>query len=265
MTYAVIQSDSVALTQGQLAAALPVTGRFAPADAARVANESFGLIIDKLEENQAKALQQALRGQGVESEIIVDADLFNMPPVKTTKRFDCLAEHLVVYDSLGRPKSIAWDDVLVVAAGLVSLYETNVSDSTKWETPKGGKAAFVLTGGMSSIVPGLGVLPVPQTTRTVQGHDVPRYVLDVLVRGEPPRYRAEGQELSYAYLGNRRTGEVPGNFAALLRDLMTHAKNAAFNQGFVALRSDFTSAFTYPSRKSFEREMVWLVWRGGRD
>lgn len=264
MPYTVIQADSAAISEKQLAAALPVTKRFAPADAAKVAKESFGLFVERLDLDRAKAFQKALREQGVESEIIDDSALFSMPPVKTTKRIDCVAEHLAVYDAMGRPREIPWSDVLVVAAGSVSLYETNVTESSSWKSPKGGKAAFLVTGGMSSVVPGMGVMPVPQTTRTLKGQEVPRYVIELIVLGDPTRYRAEAQELSYAYLGNRQTGEPAGNIAVMLADIMKFAASAAFNQGFVALVSDFGNAFTYPSRKSFEREIVWLVWRGGK-
>ena len=250
MGHTVIQTDQTPVSAEQLAKAFLSIDRLAPADGAKMARESFGLIIDRLEREEAAQLQRALAAQGIQTRIIDDADLFSMPPVKTTKRIDCEDSHLNVYDALGRPASIPWDQVLVVASGRVNLFETQVQEQERWARPR-----FGTPGGMAPI-------PVPVTERSYEGQEVPRLVLDFIVLGEPSRYRAESQELNYAYLEGRLTGNAEGNFAALLSDFVSCASSATLNQGTVALLSDFSGAFIYPSRKAFEREIVWLIWSG---
>ncbi|MEX2212581.1 MAG: hypothetical protein WD768_00540 [Phycisphaeraceae bacterium] len=242
MGHAILQTDQSPIAAEQLAKAFMSIDRYAPADGVKMARDSFGLIIDHLRAEEADRLSRALGKVGVDTRVVSDDVLFTMPPVKTTKRFDCLADHLLVYDALGRPITLSWDQVLVVAAGQVSLYEPKIIEVDRNAHSARGTD-----------------LPVTVTDRSIRGEEVPRLVLDLIVLGEPARYRCEAQEMNYAYLADRQAGSVEGNFAVVLADMVSFASAATLNQGAVALLSDFENAFTYPSRKSFEREIVWLI------
>lgn len=258
MHYAVIQTDNVAITPEQLGRAMQVTRRYTRADGIKIARESYGLIVDKLDHDEANDLCGALASEGVHARVIEESELLELPPVKVPKRIDCLDEHLVIYDVLGRPRQLAWDQVLVVAAGQVNIYETQTFERTAWEKPK---SPGTLVMGMGSVLPSMGALPVPVTTKLTRELEVTRLILELIVTGEPARYRAEAEDLIYTYLGERRR-DPRTNFIQLTNDLIFRANSAVFNQGSVALSMNPDEAFTYDNRRSFEREIIWLVWWG---
>ncbi len=260
MPHAVIQTDNVAITPEQLGQAIAVTQRYTRADGLKMAREPYGLIVDKLEHDEAVALQRALAREGINAAVIDETELFDLPPIKVPKRIDCLPEHLLVHDVLGRQREMDWEQVLVVAAGFVNIYEATVVEETRRE-PRGmgaiiaGTATAGLIGGRTAKV----------THRSLHGSETARLVLELIVEGEPARYRAEAEGLLYNYLGERQTGDVAGNFFLLTQDLMQHATAAVMNQGAVALAMNGADAFVYDTRHSFEREIVWLIWWGSRE
>lgn len=256
MPFAVIQTDNIAITPEQLGPAMVATQRYTRADGIKIARECYGLIVDKLEHHEALQLNDALAAQGVNSTVIDEADLIDLPPIKVPKRIDCLDEHLVIYDVLGRPRELAWDQILVVAAGQVNIYETKVTEETRWE-PSGGGA---MVGGIGFSSGGTEAT----VHRSTKGFESARLVLELIVADEPARYRAQAEGLLYNYLGDRKARDLRDNFLLLTQDLVSRATSAVFNQGSVALSMNPDEAFTYDTRRAFEREIIWLIWWGSR-
>src|SRR6185295_19284174 len=70
-------------------------------------------------------LQEALAGEGVDTEIVQESSLPTLPQTQFVTRLQCLPEGLVIYDQLGRSSATQWTGIRLIAAGEVSLTEFN--------------------------------------------------------------------------------------------------------------------------------------------
>ena len=102
MPYAVLQTDLNPPGLDQLQRAFRLVPGLTAGDAHILGQDAFGILVKNFSEEQAGALQGALRGEGVETEIVDQSFLPELPPKKIVQRLDCLPEHLLIYDPLGR-------------------------------------------------------------------------------------------------------------------------------------------------------------------
>jgi len=216
-------------------------------DADVLAKDGFGVLVEKLPFNDAVAIQQELQARGVATYVVDQAELPKLPAAKVTRRIDCLDEHLVVHDALGRPRPLPWAKVRVVAAGFVMFTEF-----------RRVRQQYTIA------VPGVGGLgsfrPVVMTDFSDKEFQNARLLLELLVEADPPRYQAEARALQYTYLGARQAGTAAQNFVTLVRDLLGLAPGASLNRGAAAVAADPPRTFSYPTRHAFEEETVWLLW-----
>src|SRR5687768_9952591 len=123
MPYAVLQTDLNPPRIDQLQRAVRFVPGLTPGDAHILGKDAFGILVKNFSEEQAGSLQRALRDEGMETEIVDQSLLPEIPPKKIVHRLDCLPEHLLIFDPLGRSFSLDWRHVMVVAAGAVRLTE----------------------------------------------------------------------------------------------------------------------------------------------
>ena len=242
MPLAIVQTalDPPSLEQLQRAfAAVPSLTRF---DAHFAARDAFGVLIDNLADDDARRLHRALAAEGVDTRVVDQDQLPKLPPHKTTKRMDCLGDRLVIYDALGRARPIEWPQVVLIAAGSVTLTEQKRTETVRFHRYGND-------------------LPVTVTEIDYKDVQQDRLVLELIVRGDPPRYRAVAHGFLYNYLGPRRRQQAAENFRLLLADLVGLAKGAALNRGAAGLVRQPPQFFHYPTRHAFEEELSWLLWR----
>ncbi len=244
MPFAVVQTElDPTPTREQLRAAFAAVKELTRHDAALAARDAFGVLVEKLPFDSAAAVQQALAAQGVATEVVDQAELVRPPPAKRLRRLDCLAEHLVVYDALGRPRPTPWAQVRVIAAGTVPRVETRRVETERMvRTP---------------------VQHIPVVVVDFQDKEETnlRTVLELLVEAAPPRYRAFADEFHYAYLDSRLAGTAAENFVLMVRDLLRLAPDAMVGRGALALTHEPPQTFSYPGEHAFEEEIVWLLWK----
>jgi hypothetical protein len=252
MQYAVLQLDLAPPGVEALQRAFARTRTLCPSDAVRVARESFGVIAQHLEVFEARDLAAALNKVGVAAQAVAENDLLQLPPSLLVHRLDCLQAGVTLYDALWRQTFVAWSEVLMVAAGAVTLTDFVA------QTPQ------YYPGNIPIMGPPIGLGTVSGSVRrNSQYAEKPtqHLLLEVVLRGME-RYRADGGRLTYDYLGERRRPNAVPNFTLLVRDLLLLAPSAITNLGACALRDG--SEFVYPNRKVFENEMVWRLWNQTR-
>jgi hypothetical protein len=142
MSYAVVQSDiappSLDQLQSALSNALHGESRFTPADAPGILNDGYGILMDQLRYDEARALCRHLANTGYSAEVVNHDDLFSLPPSKGTNRMIPCDDGLVVFDVLGRESMIPWRSVLVVAAGYIG----KAASKKTWEIVPGTTDAY---------------------------------------------------------------------------------------------------------------------------
>jgi hypothetical protein len=240
MQYSVLQLDLAPPSVDALQQAFARTKSLSPADAPRIARESLGIIAQHMDVFEARDLVAALGKAGVPAQAIAEDQLPQLAPSPLVRRLDCLQAGLTSYDSLGRQTLVDWSQVVMVAAGLVTL-----TDQVP-QTPR----YFQIEGTDN-------YAQVRCNSRYAE-KSRPHLLLEVILQGAE-RYRADGNRLTYDYLGPRRHPAAAANFALLVRDLLLFAPTAMTNLGACAIRDG--SEFLYSGRKAFETEIVWHLWK----
>ena len=169
-----------------------------------------------------------------------------LPPKKIVQRLDCLPEHLLIYDPLGRSFPLDWRHVMFVAAGAVRLTE------------------FVQRKQQRPITRyrGDGSASVEMEYETVSREEQKFHLIaEIIITGAVLRYSITAEKFNFAYLGERNLENSVANFSLLVRDVIQHSAHARLNRGAEALRADATQVFSYPSKNAFYEEIVWTLWQ----
>ena len=247
MRYAVLQTYLNPPAIEQLQRALKSVPGFTAGDAFILGGDAFGILVKDLSEQQAGALQGALRVEGMETEIVAQASLPPLPQTHFVRQMECSPEHLLIFDPLGRPFALDWRHVMCIAAGAVRLTE------------------FVQRQHE--------VLPVSNPYYGTRGPDIPEFETrtheeqrfhllgEIIVTGAALRYSFNAEKFNFAALGPRNMEHSLANFSLLVRDLIRFSPNASLNRGAAELRADATKIFPYPSKNAFHEEIVWMLWQ----
>jgi hypothetical protein len=253
MPYAVVQTELTAPTEEQLVQAFAATTALTAADARQAARHQYGVIAEGLAEEDARALQQALAGLGLTAAVIDQAELPLLPPAKSIRRVDCLPEALQLYDGMGRMRTIAWDAVLLVAAGNVGYL--------KEVTTVAPGAPHIHVAGIGGQVVYADTDPPERERREVSTSQM---VVEIHTTIDPYRYQAKLPGLLFTYLGPCLTNDHDTNLRMVLGDLLRLAPQALMNRGASMLTQDPPQSVVYNSRVDFEKELRWLRWWGQR-
>ena len=239
MPFAVLQNNLNPPGIDQLQRAFTAVPGLTAGDAQILGRDAFGVLVKDLSEEQAGALQGALRGEGVETEIVDQTILPELPPKKLVQRLDCSDEHLLIYDPLGRSFALDWRHIMFVAAGAVPLTEF-VKHPLRFSQHQPEETQF------------------DTVTREEQRLDL---LGEIIITGAVLRYTVTASKFNFAYLGERNMGNIAANFSLLMRDVMQFATNARLNRGAEALQNDATKFLSYPSKNAFYEEIVWMLWQ----
>lgn len=244
MPYAIVQASLDPPTVDQLRRAFAMVPELTRADAAMLVRDAFGILVENLSHQAAQSIRRSLATQDVATEIVPQDGLPALPETKVLRRADCLAECLVVFDALGRPKPLPWAQVVLIAAGTVTRTEVRRIRTER--------------------VARYGRMPVVMPEFRDREHEVSRLALEIIALDGPLRYQVQPDRFQYGYLGERIQRTAADNFVLLVRDLMALAPHASANRGAVLMQQDPPESFAYPSRRAFEEEMIWILWKARR-
>jgi len=224
-------------------------------DAHTLANDGFGILVNNLSPTDAMTLQGALQAEGVETSVVLETDLPQLPPTKFVHQMDCLPNALVVHDAIGREFPVAWDQIMLIAAGSVRLTVFEQQRVTPSQPP--------LQAPLESWSAGLRgrSMSQPAPEYVSRESQVPRLLLEVLLGRAVMRYQIEAERFRFNYLGDRKRPELAENFASLVQDVMKFAPQAIVNRGAYFLRENSTTVFEYPSKHAFYEEITWMLWQ----
>jgi hypothetical protein len=216
----------------------------AAVDAGPIHRDAFGILIKDFSREQATAFHEALSELGVETEVIEQAALPELPMVKFVPRLDCEEAGLNIHDSLGRATLVEWPDVMLVAVGNVRVIEFT-------RRPVGLTYYSYEDQSMAEEV----VDVVSKEEQRLQ------LCLDIITARAERRFSAIGDRMNFVCLGARKADRMPRNFTLLAQDIIAHAPHATLNTGAYQLHEGVEKFFEYPTKGAFAEEMSWLLYR----
>ena len=227
-------------------------------DAHMLAKDAFGVLVNNLSPSDAMTLQGALGAEGVETAVVLQADLPQLPPAKFVHQMACVPDALVVQDAIGREFQVPWDQIILIAAGRVRLTVFEQQRVTPSQSP--------VQDALDSwwpVGPRRRSASQPAPEYVTRESQVPKLMLQLLLTRAVMRLQIEGEQFRFNYLGDRKRPELAENFALLVRDLMQFAPQAIVNRGAYFLRENASAGFEYPSKHAFHEEITWMLWQMG--
>ncbi|MEW6304678.1 MAG: hypothetical protein AB1705_14480 [Verrucomicrobiota bacterium] len=258
MSYAVVQDSIEVPDQERLKRAFRAVPTLTAVDAQILGRDAFGILVKVHTAEEANTLVGALRSEGVGAEAVPEKQLPELPPTKFVKHLSCDAEALTIFDSIDRVCRVEWAHVMLIAAGNVRLTEFNDvwRDHFLSSTGEVFHSNRDMLGNRTDFYN-------KEPKRETRGERHPRLLLEIVLTGAVQRYSVKADESAvrlFEYLGDRRTGQLAGDFALLVRDLMQFAPHAVPNRGAYLLRNG-QPTFDYPSKNAFQEEIIWLLCR----
>lgn len=235
------------------------------ADAPTIANDAYGILVKNLGADDAVALQGALRDEGIETHMVLQSDLPQLPPIKFLRCADCQPDALMVYDPIGRTIPVPWGHVMLIAAGSVRVIEFRQEikrpGPADWDYPE--VEHFLRDGFM----PGLKGFQTPlSATPESTTREIPtfRWLLEIVLTRAAMRFQIEADKFRFTTLGDRATADPGRNLGLLAQEMMKRAPDALVNRGAFHLREDPAGVMSYPSKNAFYEEMTWILWRAAQ-
>jgi hypothetical protein len=252
MAYCLVQIELRKPPEEAIRSAFESVEELTDLDAGFACRDAYGVLVERLEHEQARTLQRALAGQGIATEIVEEADLPELPVAVKFRRAEVRDDGLVILDALNRPRLKPWPSIEIVASGCVRMIERQ-----RIQTQRTKLAGVGLSGRFA-------VVPVVVTDIHHKELQKDNLVLEVYCRGEDglERHRAFGDQFRYDALGGRMDRSYAVNFARMAREVIDRATCARRNRGAAAIGEGRGRTYRYPSRHAFEEEIVWLLWRG---
>lgn len=247
MPCSLMQSSLDPLTVEQLKLAFHQVPGLTAMDALTLGRDAYGILVKSFAPEQARALQSALAAQGIETELVEDANLPALPPLRMVHKLDSTPDALMICDPLGRSFPLPWANVMLIAAGKVRMTEfkdIDVARPAVQQFRKGG--------------------PTVEYQRETHEEHHDRWLLDVVITGGALRYSIVADRpgsFLFQYLADRRTDDLAANFKLVVQDLTGNAPGAAVNRGAYYLRENSDQVFYYPTKTTFYNEMTWLLWK----
>jgi hypothetical protein len=225
-------------------------------DAHTLAKDAFGILVNNLSPTDAMTLQGQLAAEGVETAVVLESELPQLPPAKFVHQMDCLPDGLVVHDAIGREFPVKWDQIMLVAAGRVRLTVFEQQRVTPSQSP-----ARSALDSWWPVGPRYRSASQPAPDYVSRESQVPTLLLEVLLARAVMRFQIEGDRFRFQYLGDRKRPDVAENFTLLVRDVMQFAPQAIMNRGALFLRENTSTDFEYPSKHAFHEEITWILWQ----
>jgi len=246
MPYAIVQHRLEAPPVEALAKAFEALPQLTDYDAATMAKDAYGILVQGLELADAGRLLQAMHAAGIEAEMVDEKSLPPLPPPKPCRRAEPRPEHLVACDHLGRPQTFEWDRVILLAIG--GVRDTEFKHIVKERVVGHHRGRYDEFE------------PIVRYEHDDKPQEVTRPTMEVFLSVAPARLRIEADRCNFGYLGERMQASSSHNFALLAHDCLRHATGAVLNRGAARLREAPTQLTVYPSKHAFEEEIVWLLW-----
>ena len=247
--YAVLQmSLDQPIPREALEAAVMSTQTLAKPDCARLLRELFGIVAEKISQDDALGLQAGLRAQGIETEVIDEANLPKLPVPHHPQSFAVSSEGVTVTDYTGQGTLFPISTFVYAAGGHVK-HLTNVPEhKLEW---------------VQKSVGGKGVRNVVEVVTERELKEVLEFRIEFYITQDPFRFQCVLDDKTALRANDQilklRDRDQLDN---LLLNLASTLPPDQVNLGIqkVAAGEDFL----YPSVHAFEEGIVWSLYRLAR-
>jgi hypothetical protein len=248
MTYAVMQTGLEPPSVEQLGKAFHEVPGMTALDVNVLGKDAYGVLVKGFELERASAMQSALAAQGVETEVVDDAVLTELPPPRPLTKAEFTPQSLGIYDLMGRSVPLEWNLISVIAAGRVRLADFTRDLVNKVVMRPAGRRVD------------LKVVTEAVTKEEQKDH----LLLEIITRGAALRYHSVADRLEahllFQCLGERRAKDPTTNLSLFVQDLVRFAPAAVLNHGAFYMSEKSDPLFSYLSQTAFYREITWLLW-----
>ena len=221
------------------------TEQLAKPDCARLLRESFGIVAGGLLQDDALALQAALRARGIETEVVSETDLPSLPMPHHPQSVTVADDGVTVADYTGQRTLLPMSTFVFAASGhlkhLANLSQRN-PELTPRQIPKGGTYYVV------------------EMVTERQPKEVEEFRIEFYFTQEPFRYQCVLDDKAIVHAN----GQI-----LKLRDrsqldslLLMFASTFPADQTNCGIKKIVSGQeFIYPSVHAFEEEIVWSLYR----
>lgn len=224
-----------------------------PIDANVVGRPDCGILIRNLTLEQGTVLQANLKAAGIETKVVSQTALPNLPNSKVIRSMEIAPDTLTVRDCLQHACKIGVHDLKLLAAGSVRLAafarERKEIEETRIEWIHSYHAV------------------IPIMKREIRVRHVEREAEQWAVRAEifspivAQCFIIEGEDFDYSCLGPAMTDDVATNFCILMRELAAKYSPPLLSRGVTSIVADPPEFAYYPNKDAFRDELIWLLWR----
>ncbi len=223
-------------------------------DAAREMRFAWGFLGSNLSESDAKNFAAVLESKQVHARIIVTASIAPLPEVRRVKKIDADPAGLRFTLESDGTELVTPTDLKVIAVAGVNERSTR----TEKVVHDRSNAQKLLSAGlwMSGIPVTLGKKKIVEK-KVLDEHQI--FYLDLLTNVPARRFRIDAQNISYAFLGDRKGFNMQLNFKIFLKELTAAAPQARLNKGVrMMMGNAILSQMGYESLADLEKETLWL-------
>jgi len=235
----------VSATAEQLKRAFQSFSNLTDADAVRLAVGAHGILFRHENRDAARAFQSALQAEDVATVVVAEDELPSLPEAKVLQRLELSPKALRIFDLLGRPTSIPWTEIVLLAAGAVGDIE--VSQTTIERT-------------VLRLNPVFSVWPkkVTESRRKVTADS--HFIMEIFLAGMKSRYQIEAARFPFGHLIDQPGLSTADKFIWLVKEFCRHATAATLNGGVRWLRAGNERVPSYVNRQALTDEIIWLLW-----
>jgi Zn-finger nucleic acid-binding protein len=254
--WALVQEDQDPLDLDRVARAFQSSRRFTALDAKNLVGRAFGVLVDKLPEDEARGLQRLLGDEGIAVELVPDDEALALPQLFHAYRVDLDDDELLVSDTYDRVTRYAWPSVVAITAGAVGM-KARRDDS---DAPPSPLARFARkASGMGRWLPEQAVGMGPSfTSRYGEGDGL---FVDLVVGSPATRLRFDSA--SFSLLSKRPRVEAGLRFLEGAQLLLERVSDEALAYGARVLLSQ-GEPFAFRNQRDYDRDLAWVAHRRSR-
>jgi hypothetical protein len=247
--FALLQRDQAGLTADQVKRAFKTFNNLTDADAVRLAVGARGILMRHLGQDTARALQLALQAEGVGVMVVAENTLPKLPEGLALHRLELWPQSLTIYDPLGRPTAVAWQEITLVAAGAAQCFDINKTQTDHLRL---------------QLSPATVVRPKKTSDAGHQIKSDSELLLEILLAPGETRYQIDAAQFRFKYVIDRPGLSLEEKFIWLTREICRQATQAALNAGARQLLGGQETVPNYLNRQALADEMIWLLWRNAQ-
>jgi len=243
--FAVLQKDFTSPTAEQLKRAFRSFSNLTDVDAVRLAAGAHGILMRHTDGDASRAFQQALQAEGIGAVVVAEDELPKLPEGRSLQRLGISPAAFTIYDLLGRPTTIDWGAVTLVAAAALRHFEMGRTETERT---------------VLRFNPLVGVWPkkITESARTVESGTL--LLLEIILTGAATRYQIDAARFPFNHVIDQPGLSTTEKFVWLIREICCHAKRAILNRGAHCLVGGQAAVPEYANRQMLTDEMIWLLW-----